>query len=583
MMMDIRDSISKEAGKNLSPKQAEDTKKLFSYLLLTAKNVSLYPEGHSIGINSIKQFHARLEEYIRQNGDVRIEFERNRVICQGIEVLTGQPEEGTLPFTLFRDGIEWLEFNEGIKLEEIREVLSIIHRYSILATEPEGDIVTAFWEARFDHVQYKVSDFFTGQISDQIDRISEPDKRPSATETEVQYKTVSSEISSTNDPALFGDLAIDSSSNNDPYIDPASLMLTPNEQIELQEMIVREERPSTTEHLSMMLDMLLQCREEKDFNIVLEVLSEEFSNSFIRYDFEAILIILDGVRRVLDSARLCTPWAGPLVESFYKDISSDTKCLKPLEKIWSNLNIQQIEKLKLIFQHLTPAAVNTLVNLLLLGQPSQLEQIVEDTIISLVHKDLTCLDSLINNPNEKITETLVHVLSRLEGDKFLKYLMKLARHSSVSVRRMAIKAIGQASDDRTSEIFNFIDDPDALVRRIILGQISQSKNEVAEDLLMQYLQNRQFNTSQNEHVMECFRTLGKCGSSRSVPFLRKILLHRKWMAGFKKSVFREGAALALVTLKIPEAQQLIEAAGKSFYPGLRRIARNAMRELSQKR
>ncbi|MFZ2394989.1 MAG: HEAT repeat domain-containing protein [Smithella sp.] len=578
-MMDIRDSLSKEAGKDLSTKKSDDTKKMFSYLLLTAKNVSLYPEGHGISMNSIRQFHVKLEDYIRQNGDIRIEFERNRVMCQGIEVQTGQSEEGSLPFTLFRDGIEWLEFNEGIELEEIQEVLSIIRRYSILATEPEGDIVTAFWEAHFDHVQYKVSDFFSEQVSDQIDRFSESATRPPAAED----KTASPEVSADNDPALFGDLAIYSSSiNNDTFIDPASLVLTPHEQIELQEMIARDEMSSSTEHLDMLLDMLLQCQEEKDFNIVLEVLSEEFAGSFDRYDLEAVLIILDGVRRVLDSGRLCQPWAGPLVESFYNDISSDTKCLKPLEGIWSNLNVAQIEKLKLIFQHLNPGAVNTLVCLLLLGQPSQLEQIVEDTIISLVYKDLNCLESLLNDPNEKITETLVHVLSRLEGDTFLKYLMKLARHSSVSVRRMAIRAIGQASGDRTSEIFKFIDDPDASVRRIILAHMGQSKNEIAEDLLMQYLQNRQFKTSQTEHIMECFRTLGKCGSSRSVPFLRKILLYRKWMAALRKSTYREGAALALVTLKIPEAQQVIDAVSKSFNPGLRRIARNAEREFFQK-
>jgi len=576
--MDIRDSISKD----LSAKQSDDIKKMFSYLLLTAKNVSLYPEGHIISMNSIRQFHVKLEDYIRQNGDIRIEFERNRVICQGIEVHTGSYEEGSLPFTLFRDGIEWLEFNEGIELEEIEKVLSIIRRYSILTTEPEGDIVTAFWEAHFDHVQYKVSDFFSEQVSDQIDRFSESATQPLAAETEAEDKTESPEVSADNDPALFGDLAIYSSSINDPFIDPASLVLTPHEQVELQEMIARDEMSSSREHLDMLLDMLLQCQEEKDFNIVLEVLSEEFAGSFNRYDFEAVLIILDGVRRALDSGRLCNPWAGPLVESFYNDISSDTKCLKPLEGIWSNLNVPQIEKLKLIFQHLNPGAVNTLVRLLLLGQPSQLEQIVEDTIISLVYKDLNCLESLLNDPNEKITETLVHVLSRLEGDTFLKYLMKLARHSSVSVRRMAIRAIGQASGDRISEIFKFIDDPDASVRRIILAHMGQSKNEIAEDLLIQYLQNRQFNNSQTEHILECFRTLGKCGSSRSVPFLRKILLYRKWMAALKKSTYREGAALALVTLKIPEAQQVIDAVSKSFNPGLRRIARNAEREFFQK-
>ena len=242
----------------------------------------------------------------------------------------------------------------------------------------------------------------------------------------------------------------------------------------------------------------------------------------------------------------------------------------------------QMETLKLIFQHLNPGAVNTLAHLLLLGQPSQLEQIVEDTIISLVRKDVNCLESLINHSDERIAEMLVPVLSRLEGDTSLKYLMKLARHSSASVRRMAIRAIGQAHGNQTSAIFEFIDDPDVSVRRVILTQMGQSRNEIAEDLLMQYLQNQQFSTAQIEHIIECFRTLGKCGSSRSVPFLRKTLLHRKWMAGSRKSAYRESAALALVALKIPEARQVIEEAGRSFHPRLRRLAREAGREYFQK-
>jgi HEAT repeat protein len=160
--------------------------------------------------------------------------------------------------------------------------------------------------------------------------------------------------------------------------------------------------------------------------------------------------------------------------------------------------------------------------------------------------------------------------------------MKLARHSSASVRRMAVKAIGQAHGSQTSAIFEFIDDPDASVRHVILTQMAQSRNEIAEDLLMQYLQTRKFSASQSEHIMECFKTLGECGSLRSVPFLRKTLLHRKWMAGLRKSAYREGAALALVALKIPEARQVIEAAGRSLHPGLRRIAREAGREYFQK-
>ena len=571
--MKVRDSIS------------DDTKKLFAYLLLAGKNVSLYPKGHSISINSMRQFHETLEAFIRQYGDVKIEFERDRVTCQGVEVHAGPSEEGTLPFTLFRDGIRWLEFVEGIELEEIREVLSLINRYSVLTTEPEGDIVTAFWESHFDHVLYKADDFVSGQAgdaddffsehtADKIDTLSKPDTMPRSTETIT--------VTDRDKPESPGGLAIDTAPSGAIILDRASFVLTPREQLELQEMVFREEGSSATEHLNMLLDMFLQHQEKKDFNIVLEVLLEEFEVTFARNDFDAALIILDGVRKILDSGRMREPWEKPLIESFYKDISSDSKCLKPLKNIWSSLNAQQMETIERILQHLSPESVETLMHLLLFGQPSQLEQITEDTIVSLINKDMSCLDDLIKNPDNRISEKLVHILSRLEGDKPLKYLMKLARHSSVSVRRLALKAIGKAHGDQISTIFEFIEDPDISVRRLILTQMSQSRNEITEDLLMQYLQSKKFGATQTEYIKECFLTLGKCGSLRSVPFLSKILLHRKWLAGFKKSAHREGAALALVALKIPEAQQIIETAGRSFHPGLRMIAHRAGKEFFQK-
>lgn len=575
--MDIQGNIPKETSEGLSIQQSEDARKFFASLLLTCKNVSLYPEGHSISVNSIKQFHETLVNHIRQHGDIRIEFERDRVICQGLEVHKGPSEEGTLPFTLFRDGIRWLEFTEGIELEETKEVLSLIHKYSILTMEPEGDIVTAFWEAHFEHVLYKADDLFSEQESDEIDNLSKSDLTQTTTETEAESP---SEAEAADQWTPHGSPAIDTKSLVLLAIDPSFFVLTPQEQIELQEMISQEEKASTTEHLNMLLDMLLQCKEEKDFNIVLEVLSEEIDISFERGDFEAGLIILDGVRKILDSDKLRADWAKLSIESHYKNMSSAEKCLKPLEKSWSTLNAQQIETLKQIFQHLKPEAVDTLVHLLLIGQSSQLEQTAESTIITLARQNMRCLDSLMNDPDERIAEILVPVLSRLEGETSLRFLMKLAKHSSVSVRRMAIKAITNTRDNQQSAIFEFIDDPDLSVSNVILKYLGQSRSEVAENILLQYLQNRRFKDAQNEHIIESFQTLGKCGSFKSIPFLRKTLLHRKWMAGWSKSTYRKGAALALVALNIPEARQIIEEAGRSFYPGLRKIAREAGKDIS---
>lgn len=550
--------------------RSDDIRKLFAYLLLTCKNVSLYPEGHSISTHSIRQLHEMLSAHIRQHGDLKIEIEKDHVTCQGIEVQKGPAEEGTLPFTLFRDGIRWLEFTEGITLEEIKEVLSIIHKYSVLTTEPEGDIVTAFWESHFDHVLYKADDFVSEQTSEQIDSLAKWD---------ALHETEETESGTEEKPATSDTTAMTAEATESFIINPDDFLLTPEEKIELQEMIDREERSSASEHLKMLLDILIQFQEEKDYNVVLGVLSEEFDAFYSRRDFESALMILDGLRKVLTSGKVNTPQTVALIASYYQDIASDARCLKPLEETWSTLNAKQIETMKGILQHLTPKAVPTLMRLLLLGQPSQLEEIAQTTILALLNQDSGCLERLSNDPDERFIEKLVLLLSRLKQEISLKYLLRIARHPSASIRRMAIKAIGQLPGDQTSAIFEFIDDPDSSVRQVILTHLGQSRNEAAEDLLIKYLQNPKLSAAKDEHIIECFRTLGKCGTARSVAFLRATLFHRKWLAGFQKSPFREGAALALVELKIPEARETIEMAGRSFYPGLRGIARKAGREL----
>jgi hypothetical protein len=52
------------------------------------------------------------------------------------------------------------------------------------------------------------------------------------------------------------------------------------------------------------------------------------------------------------------------------------------------------------------------------------------------------------------------------------------------------------------------------------------------------------------------------------------------MPGFWRSTQRRGAAIALKTLEIPEAEQVLKDAGRSLFPGLRSIVSKVMQESS---
>ncbi|MFO7568263.1 MAG: HEAT repeat domain-containing protein [Smithellaceae bacterium] len=549
----MQDNLIKQKGKSVSSGTKSDARNMYASLLLAGKNLSLYPEGHSLCMSAIRRCHVKLDEYTRQYGDFRIEIERERVLCGGDDVHTGALEEGTLPFTLFRDGIRWLEFSEGVTLEEVQQILSIINRYAVLSAEPEGDIVTDFWEARFCHTQYEASDLFFGLSPEETATVSTFDAGSSQGMrelTDMQAQT------------------------GNPSIDPARLVLTNAEQDALAQMIQDEETAPASGHLNMLLDSLLQYEDESDASVILEVFSKELAGFLSSRQYENALIIVEGLRHAVESGRLRAPRADWLIEEFFMRIS-DADFLGPLEEDWNNLTVPQAIILGRMFPKLHPRAVDTLTLLLLTHRPTQFEQIVEDGIIALAQKDHSPLWRLISQSEDKKVARLIPVLYRLGGDVATEYLMRLTRHSSVPVRRLAVKALVNGRLIQTEELFKLLEDSDEAVRRMILKQLGRARDPGVEALLLSYLKSIKSGADAAQHIIECYRALGKCGSEQSVPFLRGVLMRRKWLPGARRYADRYGAALALVALKIPESRQVIDDAARSLFPGLRSVVREA--------
>jgi HEAT repeat protein len=151
--------------------------------------------------------------------------------------------------------------------------------------------------------------------------------------------------------------------------------------------------------------------------------------------------------------------------------------------------------------------------------------------------------------------------------------VKLVHHKSAYVRQEVLKTVLKQGHVPIKEIFSLIDDRDESIRRLMLKHLGQSRDRTAEDLLLRYLESGKPTNADSGHVIACYTALGQCGSSKSLPFLRQTLLGSGWFPSFGVSVHREGAAVALSKMRTKEAQQILEKAGRSLSPGLRRIVR----------
>ncbi|MBI4765841.1 MAG: HEAT repeat domain-containing protein [Deltaproteobacteria bacterium] len=545
---------------NPSEDELNAAKKILASLLLACKNLALYPPGHTISKSSINQLQAQLSDFLHKYETLRLEIGREQITSKGGLISEGLPEEGTLHFSLFQVGIRWLEFREGIETDELHDILIILDRYTKLSAEPEGDIVTAFWEKQFPHLRYEVADFSWGEDQTVTEDIFDPTGENAFGIQLGEYRRAEAEVP------------------EDPPIKQSNLSLTPQEQAELKEMIRLEEGTDLTSYLDALLDCLLEDREKENFKEILEVLSGEFTYSLAQRHLAVTLKILEGLRSVLDICKEEMPWAFLSIEEFILNASGQ-ESLASLQEVWKDLNPEDAGVLGQIFQLLDPPVIHTLVPLLLQTQPAPLRQVLIDSIILGASKDMRPLESMFNDSDEMLVEKLVPVIVKLPGGQSLKYLKRLTRHPSSRIRREAVKGLCSRAPARVRDIFTMIDDEDDSIRQLVLNQLGRAREETVENLFLSYLGHSQFGKNEEKHLLQCFRTLGRCGSANSISFLQETLLKRRWIPGSSRSALRRGAALALSELDLPEAELILEKAGRSFYPGLRSLVRKTKKEL----
>ncbi len=542
-------------GVHMDRQGLESARRVVAALLLAKKNCSFYPEGHSACTASIEQFHSMLSRHIMAHGPLMLEVERDRLVSGGETAHDDDTGEQSLPFILFRDGIRWIEFQDGVDIQEVKEFIGILNKYGILALEPEGDIVTELWERRFEHIRHEATNKLPAHGED-----AALEEDPGKSRDPEGMRGGGVEWGS------LGDVT-------DPSIGIESLVLTPEERMTLEEMVRMEEDGDPAACLDALFDSLLLCGDQEHFMIILDVLKEDFSASMARSDLPAASKILNRLQYVKDELGRELPPVKSLVEDFLEDISTPDK-MAPLVDLWEEITDGQAQNAMVIFKMLAPRIVSVLCSLLRLNQSPVKRRLVEEAVAQSAQVEPESLERVLKDADEKLLERLVPVLAVLEGERPLKHLLRLVRHPSPHVRIEALRHVFRKGA-HIREVFPLIDDRDETLRRTIVKHLGMSRNQTAERLLLEYLQHHSFGRDEQGHMVACFTALGQCGSSRSLAFLKRTLLFRPWMPAFWRKSQRLGAAIALNRLGLKESAEILARASRSPFLPLRGIVKEA--------
>jgi hypothetical protein len=552
-----------------SPDALTAAQGIISSLLLAAKMFSLYSDEHAHCRSALTRLHEHIQGFLRERGDLVFQADKNRLLFANKTVYKGSGQEGDIAYALFRDGVLELIFSKGLEPEETKAFITILVHYKTLPAEAEGDIVTALWEAELPHIRYEAADSIL-----ETDVQAEDQSKENFAPEQAQAKSASMPL----EMHMVAESILETAQGLEelPKLDPGAVQLTAEEALKLEELVRKEEeRDATHEILDMMADILRSQEDETFFGVILDYLEEELLDAFSKGDFETSRRILKRLHQIRQLCEGSRPWARSLMEGFLERVSK-ADFLEPVGELWADIHESQLKMAGETLFMLSPKAVGPLGFMLLKAPSKSVQRMLSKVIIGLAARDSKPLERLLEQGDEHLVCSIIPLLGYMKDNRSGGILLKMAKDPSERIRGVSLKTVISRKLWAPERLMPLIDDENSGVRGLFLGYLGSRKSEAAETQLLIYLREAKSRKGNHDHLVDCFKALGRCGSSKSVPFLRDTLLGGGWFTRFFPSPVREGAAAALVELDTEESMQVLDAGSRSPYPGIRRAVQNAV-------
>lgn len=568
----MTDDISKtitdaHAEKTQKSKETFEVKGIVSAFVAALKNYALYPESHNIRQKSTVFAKACLENYLMSHETLRLTVEKSKLLFQGEAVYLEKPDEKVLTYPLFRDGIHWFELQNGMTIEELQTLLNLLTKHRTAREEAEDDLATEMWEVDFPHLRYKV---------DEGVWVGEP---------VIEFSSLRANPISIEQTEARAAQPLDVASKANPLAGQADFMkLSFIEENQIKALIDEEEaRNSTQDCLDVLVVVLQEQNSQADYDTIIQFLTGEIQYALSQCEFSYILSFLDAVETLSQKPVSGHEWLAGLSADFRKRIAGP-EALAALAQAWPQVNTmtdEQMADLRRLLLRLPSDVIYTLLPMLSRIRYSRIEEMLMGVIAMHAGNSPVDIAALVDELKERMVRRFITLLGEVGTDASNKLLFDLTRHSSDKVREYAIHALLDRDMQNMRVLFSRMKDEQPDIQRLMCKHLGKQRSSLAEELLLNYLETNRLKTGNREHILDCYRALGRCAGPGAIPYLEKKLLKQDWKAllGMTNDLHRQGAAMALWLMpKQWHADDILDKAARSFFRGIRQACREGEKE-----
>ncbi len=559
------------------------------------KSIAFFPQHHENIINSLAMFEKMLNVFLHKQGCLHIQIAKGQLLYEEVLIQERTENENAISFLFARDGIEWFEFSQGITLVEVNIILRIINDYRVLNDESDENIATALWQYEFPHFNYETVDIpisdsslldfskfnvspepvISGYASreskvllDKITKVTDNTKADGAYEIMNAEQPVSiDEVTHTSEP----------------------YSLTDEERHEVHLMVINEERQDDTDSvLEILLISLLTQENKYESTIILDFIYDRYLHTLSHGNFDLSFKILKNLKRIFGKQSGNQKWLPilkgkkwmlGLIDDFFNNVSQETPfehIIQFFHKRYHNArDYKQIRYLAPTLRLLKAKSIPPLLNLIENIEYADIRRELFSVVFHLGRIKPQQLKAICEN--KFIAESLPFIC-QLDKDTAADFLIQITLHSSPDVQLKSLDKllnIEHQKDDIIPRLILLLESSDLKLRKMFLSYLGSARDPKVELLLHNYLRKKDYSFEDKSHILACYAALGQCGSNRSIPFLKRVLLERNWSKVFNQSelTHKEGAAIALHHLALDEAKKILKEGSESIMPSIRSICR----------
>ena len=381
------------AERSQTAKEFLDVKSFVASFVMALKNYALYPENHSISQKSLSTTKECLEEYLAGHELLRLNIEEGKLLFQGEIVHQDKPDEPFLTTPLFRDGIQWFEFREGLDIEELNTFLNLLTKHRAVKEEAEDDLSTALWEADLPHLNYKVDDaIWMGEPIVEFSNLkASPISKEQTEERTLESPTFAKKV-------------------NLSETESGSFKLNFTDENRIKAMIHEEEtRNCTKDCLDVLALILREQQSPEDYLTVIDFLVGEVQYALSQCEFNYILSFLESIESLSQSAPPDNPWLRNLSANFRQKISSP-EILTVLEQVWSQINTATdalMNALRKFLLMLPPEVIYTVIPMLPRMKYPRVENMFVEVIAIHAGAGLINITELVDTMDERFVQRFI--------------------------------------------------------------------------------------------------------------------------------------------------------------------------------